>query len=223
MVDLLAAACEPGLVAMPSGRFYGFVIGGTQPAALAADWLVSAWDQNTILRKVTPGVAAVEETAASWFLDLLGLPSEAESASSPARRWPTSRVSRQRVTPCCARRAGTSIAGWRAHRRCGCWPDGSRTRRPPSRCATWGCPRPLSWTPTTRAGSGRRASRAPWTRGPAARPTPPTIVLLQAGNLHSGAFDPFDQCVSMAHEHGAWVHVDGAFGLWAGASPSTGT
>src|SRR5680860_228288 len=75
VVDLLAAACDPGLVAMPSGRFFGFVIGGAQPAALAADWLVSAWDQNAILRKVTPAAAAVEEVAAAWLLDLLDLPS----------------------------------------------------------------------------------------------------------------------------------------------------
>ncbi len=74
VVDLLAGACEPGLVAMPSGRFFGFVIGGSHPAALAADWLVGAWDQNAVLRQVTPAVAAVEEVAGAWLLDLLGLP-----------------------------------------------------------------------------------------------------------------------------------------------------
>ena len=73
---------SPVSPAMPSGRFFGFVIGGSQPAALAADWLVSAWDQNTVLRKVTPAVGAVEEVAAAWFLDLLGLPPRAGSASS---------------------------------------------------------------------------------------------------------------------------------------------
>ena len=77
VVDLLASACEPGLTAMPSGRFYGMVIGGTEPAALAADWLVSAWDQNDGLRTLTPAVAAVEEVAAAWLLDLLGLPPDA--------------------------------------------------------------------------------------------------------------------------------------------------
>src|SRR5689334_7075032 len=76
VVDLLARACEPGLIAMPSGRFFGFVIGGSHPAALAADWLVSAWDQNTVLRQVTPAMAAVEEVAGRWLVDLLGLPSE---------------------------------------------------------------------------------------------------------------------------------------------------
>src|SRR5204862_620295 len=76
VVDLLASACEPGLVAMPSGRFFGFVIGGGLPAALAADWLVSAWDQNCTLRQVTPAHSAVEDLAGAWLLDVLGLPGE---------------------------------------------------------------------------------------------------------------------------------------------------
>ncbi|MCW2648302.1 MAG: putative amino acid decarboxylase, pyridoxal-dependent protein, partial [Pseudonocardiales bacterium] len=78
VVDLLADVVEPGLMAIGSGRFFGWVMGGTLPAALAADWLVSAWDQNTGLRFATPGTTAVEETAAGWLLDLLGLPSDAD-------------------------------------------------------------------------------------------------------------------------------------------------
>ena len=76
VIDLLAAACEPGLTAMPSGRFYGMVIGGGHPAALAADWLVSAWDQNATLRVVTPAHSAVEDITSAWLLDLLGLPGD---------------------------------------------------------------------------------------------------------------------------------------------------
>src|SRR4051794_40257589 len=76
VVDLLAQAVEPGLTAMPSGRFFGFVIGGTHPAAMAADWLVSAWDQNTLLRTVTPATAAVEEVAGGGVIHPLGLPTE---------------------------------------------------------------------------------------------------------------------------------------------------
>ena len=76
VIDLLASACEPGLTAMPSGRFFGMVIGGGHPAALAADWLVSAWDQNAALRLVTPAAAAVEDIASGWLLDLLGLPAD---------------------------------------------------------------------------------------------------------------------------------------------------
>src|SRR5215467_8548065 len=74
VIDLLADACDPGLTAMPSGRFYGFVIGGTHPAALAADWLVSAWDQNAGLRLPTPANSAVEDVVSGWLLDVLGLP-----------------------------------------------------------------------------------------------------------------------------------------------------
>lgn len=75
VVDLLATACDPGLTAFPGGRFYGFVVGGTEPAALAADWLVSAWDQNCVMRAASPAYAAVEDVAGGWLLDLLGLPS----------------------------------------------------------------------------------------------------------------------------------------------------
>src|SRR5260370_20757708 len=74
VIDVLASGCEPGLTAMPSGRFYGMVIGGTHPAALAADWLVSAWDQNAGLRLVTPAHSAVEDITSGWLLDVLGLP-----------------------------------------------------------------------------------------------------------------------------------------------------
>src|SRR5687768_4169201 len=72
VVDLLARTAEPGLVAMPSGRFFGWVTGGTLPAALASDWLVSAWDQNACLRYGAPAVAAIEESAGTWLLELLG-------------------------------------------------------------------------------------------------------------------------------------------------------
>src|SRR4051794_16177522 len=78
VVDLLARMAEPGLMAMPSGRFYGWVIGGTPPAALGADWLVSAWDQNAAMRFPTPATAALEEAAGAWLLDLLGLPAGAD-------------------------------------------------------------------------------------------------------------------------------------------------
>src|SRR5579859_7761187 len=78
VIDRLADGAEPGLMAMPSGRFFGWVIGGTLPAALAADWLVSAWDQNTGLRFATPATVALEEAAAAWLLDLLGLPAGAD-------------------------------------------------------------------------------------------------------------------------------------------------
>ena len=78
VIDLLAAQVEPGLMALGSGRFFGWVIGGVLPAALGADWLVSAWDQNTALRYATPGTVGVEQAAATWLIDLLGLPEAAQ-------------------------------------------------------------------------------------------------------------------------------------------------
>jgi glutamate/tyrosine decarboxylase-like PLP-dependent enzyme len=78
VIDELAENAEPGLMAMPSGRFFGWVIGGTLPAALGADWLVSAWDQNAGMRYGSPAIAAIEETAGAWLLDVLGLPADSD-------------------------------------------------------------------------------------------------------------------------------------------------
>ena len=216
VVDLLAAACDPGLVAMPSGRFFGFVTGGAQPAALAADWLVSAWDQNAILRKVTPAAAAVEEVAASWILDLLGLPSGSGVGF---------------VT-------GATMANFTGM---------AAARDELLRAAGWDPARGLAGSPVIRVLAGRErhasvevALRYLGLPAPVlvdvddqgrirpdalqlalgAAPDQPTIVLLQAGNLHSGACDPFEECIAPSREQGAWVHVDGAFGLWAAVSPS---
>ena len=108
VIDRLAAAVEPGLMANASGRFYGWVMGSALPAAMAADWLVAAWDQNAGMRGATPGVVAVEEVAAAWLLELLGLPRMRPSASRPARRWPTSPASRRRAAGCSPTPAGTS-------------------------------------------------------------------------------------------------------------------
>ena len=201
---------------MPSGRFFGWVIGGTHPAALAADWLTSAWDQNTAMRHSTPGVVAVEDAAAAWALDLLGLPGR-------RRR----RVRHRRHHGQLHRARGGAPAG--ARRR----GLGRRPRRPRGRSAGPGArrrgaardPRPRAALPRARDADRRRRRRP----GPARRRRPrralwrrasgPTIVCLQAGNLHSGAFDPMAEAIEVAHRHGAWVHVDGAFGLWAAASP----
>jgi glutamate/tyrosine decarboxylase-like PLP-dependent enzyme len=86
VIDLLAAGAEPGLVGMPSGRFFGFVIGGTHPAALAADWLVSAWDQNCSLRLVTPAHTAVEDTAGAWLLDWSTHEADVKASMAALRR-----------------------------------------------------------------------------------------------------------------------------------------
>ncbi len=215
VVDRLARTIEPGLMAMPSGRFFGWVIGGSLPAALAADWLTSAWDQNAGMRYATPGSVAVEETAARWILELLGLPESADVGfvtGGTMANFTGLAAGRQHVL---------SRAGWDLDER-----------------GLAGGPRVRVYVGAERHGTVDLALRylglgAPYVVAAdpqgAIRPEAladalgaaegPAIVCLQAGNLHSGAFDPFEEAIAVAHQHGAWVHVDGAFGLWAAASP----
>jgi glutamate/tyrosine decarboxylase-like PLP-dependent enzyme len=216
-LDLLAAAAEPGLTAMASGRFYGFVIGGTLPVALAADWLVSAWDQNTGLRFATPASAAIEEVAGRWVIDLLGLPREADVGFTTGGSM--------------ANFAALAAARWRVLERAG-WDVNARglTGAPRVRVLV-GAERHDSIdmvlrflglgapTPVAADAQGRIDPAA--LRAELAKEEGPAIVCLQAGNLHSGAFDPFPEAIRAAREHGAWVHVDGAFGLWAAACAAT--
>jgi len=216
VVDLLASAVEPGLVAMPSGRFFGFVIGGSHPAALAADWLVGAWDQNAVLRQVTPGVAATEEVAGAWLLDLLGLPSgSGVGFATGATTANLTGILAGRDT--LLRRAGWDVSqglvGGPAVRVLA-----GRERHDSVDLALRyaGLPAPELVDVDTEGRVRPEALEA--ALGP--RSGRPTLVLLQAGNLHSGAYDPFDACIPLAHEHDAWVHVDGAFGLWAAAAPT---
>ncbi|MFE1230522.1 pyridoxal phosphate-dependent decarboxylase family protein [Streptomyces sp. NPDC058745] len=216
VVDLLATACEPGLTAFPSGRFYGFVVGGTEPAALAADWLVSAWDQNCVMRAVTPAYAAAEEIAAAWLLDLLGLPDGASVGFT------TGATMANFTCLAAGRDAVLRRAGWDVAR------DGL-AGGPPVRVLA-GESRHMAVDLALRyLGLGRprlvsadaqgRIDAEALRRAVAAGGRGPTLVVLQAGDIHSGAFDPFADTVRAAREAGAWVHVDGAFGLWAAASP----
>jgi glutamate/tyrosine decarboxylase-like PLP-dependent enzyme len=217
VVDLLAKVAEPGLMAMPSGRFFGWVIGGTLPAALAADWLVSAWDQNTGLRYATPASAAAEEAAAVWLLDLLGLPAGADVG------FVTGATMANFTGLAAARFSVLSRVGWDVGR------DGL-TGAPRVRVLVGaerhdtidlalrylglGAPQPVA------ADDQGRIRVDALTESLGAPDTgTPTIVCLQAGNVHSGAFDPFAEAIEAAKRHGAWVHVDGAFGLWAAAAP----
>jgi glutamate/tyrosine decarboxylase-like PLP-dependent enzyme len=216
VVDLLATACEPGLVAMPSGRFFGFVIGGSHPAALGADWLVSAWDQNTVLRQVTPAMAGVEELAGSWLLDLLGLP------AGSGVGFVTGATMANFTGIAAGRDALLHRAGWD--------PSAGLAGAPPVRVLAGEdrhvsvdvALRYLGLPAATLVEADEQGRMRADALGDALAETQgqPTIVLLQAGNLHSGACDPFAECVPVAKEHGAWVHVDGAFGLWAAASPT---
>jgi len=215
VVDLLAQHVEPGLMAIGSGRFFGWVMGGVLPAALGADWLVSAWDQNTGMRYPTPGTTATEEVAATWLLDLLGLP------ATSGVGFVTGGTMANFTGLAAARRAVLTRAGWDLDR------DGLTGG--PRVTVLVGADRHTSvdvslrylglGAPTPVEADEQGRIRPAALAAALAEVDGPVIVALQAGNLHSGAFDPFGECVAVAHEHGAWVHVDGAFGLWAAASP----
>ncbi|MFE4952234.1 pyridoxal phosphate-dependent decarboxylase family protein [Leifsonia sp. NPDC056665] len=211
----LAAAVEPGLIRMHSPRFHGWVIGGAQPVALGADWLVAAWDQNTALRAVTPGVIAAEELAAEWMLDLLGLPSAAEVG------YVTGATVANLVGLICGRDETLRRAGWDA--RADGLAGGPRVRLlvgaerhgsidSAAMLAGLGAGRPV-------AADDQGRIRVDALREALADGDGPAVVCLQAGNVHSGAFDPLADAIEVAHEAGAWVHIDGAFGLWAAAAP----
>jgi len=214
VVDELARSAEPGLMAMPSGRFYGWVIGGTLPAALAADWLTSAWDQNGAMRFPTPAVAALEEVAGAWLLDLLGLPAHADVG------FVTGATMANFTGLAAARRQVLADRGWDLDTQ-----------------GLFGAPPIRVLVGAERHDTVDLALRYLGLGAPTAVPVDgqgrlrpdaledlldgdrPTILCLQAGNVHSGAFDPIGAAADLAHRHGAWVHVDGAFGLWAAASP----
>jgi glutamate/tyrosine decarboxylase-like PLP-dependent enzyme len=200
---------------MQSGRFFGFVIGGTHPAALAADWLTSAWDQNCGLRDLTPTHTAVEDLTSAWLLDLLGLPAESAvgfTTGATMANFTALTTARDEVL----RRAGWDVAALGLA-------GGPKVR------VLVGEERHVSVDVALRyAGLGEPEAVAADAQGQV-RPEAleaaldkaepgPVVVVLQAGNIHSGGSDAFAALCSVAHRHGAWVHVDGAFGLWAAAS-----
>ncbi len=217
VVDEMARLLEPGITAMGSGRFFGFVIGGALPVSVAADWLVSTWDQNAGLAEPTPAVTALEAVAGRWVIELLGLPPSTSFAF---------------VTGCqmahvtclaAARHAVYARAGWDL-------PVNGLAGAPPLRVVVGG-KRHVTLTRALRLlgigeaqevvlptdGEGRMETSGLET---ALRPGGPTIVCAQAGEVNTGAFDDLASIVEAARTADAWVHVDGAFGLWAAVSPS---
>jgi glutamate/tyrosine decarboxylase-like PLP-dependent enzyme len=216
VTEALVEHVEPGLMAGPSGRFFGWVMGGTLPAALAADWLVSAWDQNAGMRDATPGVVTIEDAAARWLLDVLDLP------RGSAVGFVTGGTMANFTGLAAGRDTVLADRGWDVAR------DGL-TGSPRVRVLA-GAERHSSvdmalrylglGEPELVAADVQGRLDAAALRDALAGNDGPTIVCLQAGNVHSGAFDPFREAIEAAHEAGAWVHVDGAFGLWAAATPS---
>ncbi len=217
VIDDLARNAEPGLTAMGSGRYFGFVIGGTLPVALAADWLVSAWDQNAGLALPTPATTAIEETAGTWLKDILGLPAGASFAFVTGCQ--TAHLTALAV----ARGAVLERHGWNVA-------EGGLQGAPALRVIA-GEKRHVTVDRALRVlGIGeRQVVRVPvdgqgrahvdGVRAAVGAGDGPTIVCAQAGEVNTGAFEDFHALADICEEAGCWLHVDGAFGLWAAASP----
>jgi glutamate/tyrosine decarboxylase-like PLP-dependent enzyme len=213
LVDILDRYASPATVATTGGRYFGFVTGGALPAAVAATWLASAWDQNAGLRVMSPVAASLEDTALGWVRDLLGLPAECGGALV------TGATMANFAGLAAARHDLLERAGWDVEN------DGL-CGAPPLRVVVGDEVHVSLIKALGMLGLGRkRVVRVPVDgqgRMQAAQ-LPPldsrTLVCIQAGNVNTGAFDPAPEVCLLAREAGAWVHVDGAFGLWAAASP----
>jgi glutamate/tyrosine decarboxylase-like PLP-dependent enzyme len=213
VIEELAAAAEPGVVALGSGRYFGFVIGGAVPAALAADWLTSAWDQNAGLYAGGPSASVIEQIVQEWLVELFGLPAEASIGFVTGTQM-------AHVTGLAAARFHVlDAAGWDVGA------DGLA-----------GSPRVTVLAGEKRHVTVDRALRLLGLGAPTvvaaddqgrlqidalreALGDGPTIVCAQAGEVNTGAFDPLPEITEACEQSGAWLHVDGAFGLWAAAAP----
>jgi len=207
-----------GLLGSAGGRFFGWVIGGAVPAALAADWLTATWDQNGALYATSPAAAVVEEVAGLWLKDILRLPAHASFAL-------VSGCQMAHATCLAAARHGLlAERDWDVEQQ-----------------GLYGAPPIRILTSSQRHGSFERAVRLlglgreqvvcltsdaddrlepqALQKALESDTSAPTIVLLQAGDINIGAFDDFENLIPIARRYGAWVHVDGAFGLWAASSP----
>jgi glutamate/tyrosine decarboxylase-like PLP-dependent enzyme len=213
VLALLDRIGTPATVSTQGGRFFGFVTGSTQPAALAASWMVSAWDQNAAMRVMSPTAAAFEDIALEWLRDALGLP--AGSAGAVV----TGATMANFTGLAAARHALLERAGWDVEN------DGM-FGAPPLTVVVGEEVHVSLVKALGMLGLGRRrVVRVPVDEQGRMRADalPPldarTIVCIQAGNVNTGAFDPAGEICRAAREAGAWVHVDGAFGLFAAMSP----
>lgn len=212
VLALLDEVGSPATMAMAGPRFFGFVIGGSLPVSLAAHWLATAWDQNTGLFRVTPGTATLETVALRWLLDLFHLPADAGGA------FVTGATVANFVGLAAARHAVLRQVGWDVEA------DGL-FGAPPITVVVGEEAHPTLIKSLGLLGLGReRVVRVP-TNGQGRlraellpRLSGPAIICAQAGNVNTGACDPFEAICRHAKQSGAWVHVDGAFGLWAAAS-----
>jgi glutamate/tyrosine decarboxylase-like PLP-dependent enzyme len=217
VIEELAAASDPGLIAMAGPRYFGFVIGGSIPSTVAADWLTSAWDQNAGIYQAGPSASVVEEVAASWLLELLDLPSTASLG------FVTGAQMANFTCLAAARHAVLARAGWDVEA------DGL-IGAPPVTVIIGEEAHATVLTALGYLGLGRERNvrvatddqgriRVDQLAEAIAGVDGPLIVVLQAGNVNTGAFDDAPRALEAIRRHpNAWAHVDGAFGLWARAS-----
>jgi glutamate/tyrosine decarboxylase-like PLP-dependent enzyme len=216
----LAAAVAPGLVATTGPRYFGFVVGGALDAATAADMLAVAWDQPAFNAVTSPAAAVAEEVAGAWLKDLLGLPGTASFG------FVTGGQGANTVGLAAARHRVLADAGWDVEQDGLVGAPAIRVLASGERHATIDRALRLlglgaaALEPVAADGQGR-IDVAALAHALAARSPGPVIVCLQAGNVNTGACDDLTAAIDVAHRHGAWAHVDGAFGLWAAASPTT--
>lgn len=215
VLKLLDDIGSPATMGMAGPRFFGFVIGGSLPVTLAANWLAGAWDQNTAYYNATPGTALVELVALRWLLKLFQLPAECGGA------FVTGATLANFTALAAARHTVLKRAGWNVEAE-------GLFGAPPITVIVGTEVHPSVTKSLGMLGLGRsrvvkvpvdgqgrmRADAVPAISGP-------TILIVQAGNVNTGAFDPFTEICERARQAGAWVHVDGAFGLWAATAPST--
>lgn len=216
VIDELAEDAREGLLNTGGGRFFGWVIGGGMPVSIAADWLTSAWDQNAAAYACSPSAAIIEDVVAGWLKDILGLPQHASYA------FVTGCQMAHVTALAAARHRVLARQGWSVETR-------GLAGSPPIRVLV-GEHHETLLRALRHLGIGtdavvQVAMHGDGTMDVAAleaelkrNPGMPTIVSLAAGDLNRGAFDPFDAVCDLAHGHNAWVHVDGAFGLWVASS-----
>lgn len=212
VLQILDELGSPATVASTGGRYFGFVQGGTLPASLAANWLAAAWDQNAALRVMSPVAAELEDVVLRWVCDALDLPRECEGGLV------TCATTANFTALVAARQAILAREGWNVA-------DDGMFGAPPIDIVVGDEVHASILKASSLAGFGRKRVKRVEVdkqgRMNAAKLPPlneKTIVCIQAGNVNSGAFDPAGEICARAHEQGAWVHVDGAFGLWARVS-----
>jgi len=213
VLSVLDEIGSPATVASAGGRYFGFVTGGTLPVALAANWLAGAWDQNVALRVMSPLVATLEDVAIGWLTDLFGFP------TSTAVGFVTGATMANFTCLAAARSALLSRQGWNVE-------EQGLFGAPPISVIVGDEVHVSLLKALSLLGLGRsRVVRVPTDEQGRMRVDllpaldDRSIVCIQAGNVNTGAFDPASEICALARQHQAWVHVDGAFGLWARAAP----